>query len=120
MGSPGHPGSGKIKKTANFTHFGVPKKNASRKAPQNPKNAKKSKFRKNEAVSSNLFAYDLMANLLRLTGELGNFEFRIDGPEIWPGQNWVGGVGGGVALPPPPTNNLDVNRGWYPKGIPAK
>ena len=27
-----------------------------------------------------------MANLLRLTGELGNFGFWIDGPEIWPSQ----------------------------------
>ena len=58
-----------------------------------------------------------MANLLRLTGELGNFGFRIDGPEIWPSQKG----GGGVALPPPPpTNNLGVNRGWYPKGILAR
>ena len=36
-----------------------------------------------------------MANLLRLTDELGNFGFWIDGPEVWPGQNWVGGGGGG-------------------------
>ena len=60
-----------------------------------------------------------MANLLRLTDELGNFGFQIDGPEIWPVHNWGGG-GGGVALPPTPTNNLYVNRGWYPKGIPAR
>ena len=40
-----------------------------------------------------------MANLLRLTGELGNFGFWIDGPEIWPVQNFLGG---GVALPPTP------------------
>ena len=95
MGSPGHPGSGKIEKTAKFTHSGVPENNTSRKAPQNPKNAKKSKFRKTESVSSKLFAYDLMANLLRLTGELGNFGFWIDGPEIWPSQKGGWGVGGG-------------------------
>ena len=57
-----------------------------------------------------------MANLPRLTDELGNFGFQIDGPEIWPVQSWRGGVGGwgGLALPPTPTNNLYVNRGWYP------
>ena len=71
------------------------------------------KFRKNEAVSSEILQNDHMANLLRLTDELGNFGFWIDGPEICPGQNW------GVALNPTPTNNLDVNRGWYPKGIPS-
>ena len=59
-----------------------------------------------------------MANLLRLTDELGNFGFWIDGPEIWPVQNWVGGAG--LALPPTPTNNLYANRGWYPKGIPSR
>ena len=34
----------------------------------------------------------------------------------------IGGMGGGggVALPPTPANNLYVNRGWYPKGIPAR
>ena len=53
---------------------------------------KKSKFRQNEAVSSAIFAHDHMANLLRLTGELGNFGFWIDGPEIWPRQK--GGVNG--------------------------
>ena len=70
---------------------------------ENPKNAeksKKSKFRKNEAVSSNIFAQDHMANLLRLTGELGIFGFWIEGPEIWPSQK--GGGVAGVALPPPP------------------
>ena len=42
-----------------------------------------------------------MANLLRLTGELGNFGFWIDGPEIWPSQKGVGGWGrAGGALPP--------------------
>ena len=41
------------------------------------------------------FACDHMANLLRLTDELGNFGFWIDGPEIWPVQNWGGGRGGG-------------------------
>ena len=91
MESPGHPGSGKIEKTANFTHFAVPKKILVEKPPKTPKLQKKSKFRKNEAVSSKLFGYDHMANLLRLTSELGNFGFRIDGPEIWPGQNWGGG-----------------------------
>ena len=55
---------------------------------------KKSKFRKNEAVSSNIFYYDHMANLLKLTGELGNCGFWIDGPEIWPSQNGGGGWGG--------------------------
>ena len=43
-------------------------------------------FRKNEAVSWKLFAYDLLASLLRLTGELGNFGFWIDGLEIWASQ----------------------------------
>ena len=41
MGSPGHPGSGKIKNILNFTHFGVPKKNTSQKACKYPKDAKK-------------------------------------------------------------------------------
>ena len=31
MGSPGHPGSGKIEKTTNFTHSGVPDKNTCQK-----------------------------------------------------------------------------------------
>ena len=63
-----------------------------------------------------------MANLLRLTGELGNFGFWIDGPEIWLVQNWGGGGRwgrGGLALLSTPANNLYVNQGWYPKGIPA-
>ena len=52
MGSPGHPGSGKIEKTVNFTHSGVPEKNTNQKAPKNaPKNARTWKFRKIEAVS---------------------------------------------------------------------
>ena len=76
MGSPGHPGSGKIEKTANFTHCVVSeKKIQAEKPPKTPKMQKKSKFRKNEAVSSKPFADDLMANLLRLTGELENFGF---------------------------------------------
>ena len=40
MGSPGHPGSGEIEKSANFTHFGVPKKNTSQKPPKRPKSQK--------------------------------------------------------------------------------
>ena len=48
---------------------------------------------KNEAVPSKDFAYDRVADLLRLTAELGNFGFRIDGPEILLGQNWGGGGG---------------------------
>ena len=81
--SPGHPGSGKIKNVLNVTHFEVPEKNTSRKAPQKLQNAKqKTKFRKNEATSSKKIAYDHMANLLRLTDELGTFGCWIDGPEI--------------------------------------
>ena len=56
LGSLGHPGSGKIKKIANFARFGVPEKNTSQKAPKKAKNAKKSKFRQNEAVSSKKFS----------------------------------------------------------------
>ena len=93
LGSPGHPGSGKIKNILTFTHFGVAKKNTSQKAPKYPKNAKKkANFFKNEAVSSKNFAYDHMPNVLGLTDELGNFGSRIDGPEICPRQNWGGGV----------------------------
>ena len=83
----GHPGSGKIKNILYFIHFGVPGKNTSRKAPPKPQNARKSKFRKIEAVSSKNFDYDHMVNLLRLTDGLGNFGSGIDGPEIWPGHN---------------------------------
>ena len=43
MGSPGHPGSGKIENPANF---GVPEKNTSRKPQKRRKSQKKSKFRK--------------------------------------------------------------------------
>ena len=56
-----------------------------------------------------------MTNLLRLTGELGNFGFWIDGPEIWPSQKGGWGVGGGgeggggSPSSPPTTNNLNVN-----------
>ena len=73
LGSPGYPGSSKIKNILNFTHFGFPEKNTSQNASQNPKNTKKSKFCKNEAVSSNISDYAHMANLLRLTNELGSF-----------------------------------------------
>ena len=80
------------------------------KSPPKRKIAKKSKFRKNEAVSSKVFDCDHMANLLRLTDEFGNFGDQIDGPEIWPVQNWggwgVGLGGGGVALPPTPISNM--------------
>ena len=38
MGSPRHSGSGKIEKTTNYTHFGVPKKNTSQK-PQKRRNS---------------------------------------------------------------------------------
>ena len=50
LGSPGHPGSGKIKNILNFTHFGVPEKNESQKARKSPKMQNRSKFCKNEAV----------------------------------------------------------------------
>ena len=90
LGVPRAPGSGKIKNILNFTHFGVPKKNTSRKAPQNPKNAKKSKFRKNEAISSKLFAYDLMANLLRLTSELEILDFGSMGQRYGSAKIGVG------------------------------
>ena len=40
MGSPGHPGSGKIEKTVNFTHSGVPEKNTSQKPPKRRKSQK--------------------------------------------------------------------------------
>ena len=40
MGSPRHPGSGKIEKTANFTHFGVLKKTQV-KNPKNPQRVNK-------------------------------------------------------------------------------
>ena len=57
-----------------------------------------------------------------LTGELGNFGFWIDGREIWPSQKGGGGEGGGWAggSPSSPPDNLDVNRGWYPEGIPSQ
>ena len=76
-------------------YLGVPRapwvrqKNTSQKGPKTTKNATTSKFRKNEAISSNIFAYDHMDNLL--TGELGNCGFWIDGPEIWPSQKGGGG-----------------------------
>ena len=37
LGSPRHPRSGKIKSNLNFTHFGVPEKNTSQKAPKTPR-----------------------------------------------------------------------------------
>ena len=97
------------RKICEFHPFGGPKKTQV-KNPENPQKSKKSKFRKNEAVPSNTFAQDHMANLLRLTGELGNFGFQIDWPEIWPGQTWGGqvgwgcggGGGGGSPSSPPP------------------
>jgi hypothetical protein len=55
------------------------------RTPKSPKNAKKSKFRQNEAVSSKLLFLDPPTNVLRLTREQKNFRFWIDGPEIWPG-----------------------------------
>ena len=53
--------------------------------PRRPKNAKKLKFRQNEAVSSKILSEDPMTNVLRLTREQKIFRFWIDGPEIWPG-----------------------------------
>ena len=95
LGVPWAPWVRQNKKKLNFTYFGVPEKKQVEKPPKPPRNAKKkkSKFRKTEAVSSKNSDCNHMANLLRLTDELANFGFRVDGPEIWPSQNW--GRGGG-------------------------
>ena len=68
-----------------MARFAVPKKNTCAWTPKKPKNAKKSKFRKNEAVSSKKIGEDAMTNVLRLTGEQKIIRFWIDGPKIWPG-----------------------------------
>ena len=85
LGSLRHPGDAKIKKNAKFDRSGVPEKTQVPRTPESPKNAKKTKFRRNEAVSSKLFFLDPPPNVLRLTREQIFFRFWIDGPEIWPG-----------------------------------
>ena len=67
-----------------LARFAIPQKNTSARTPKKPKNAKKSKFRQNGAVSSKIFVEDPMTNMLRLTGEQ-KIRFWIDGPAIWPG-----------------------------------
>ena len=56
LSSLGPPGSGKIKKIAQFTCFRGPDKETSARTPKKHKDAEKSKMRKNEAVSANIFA----------------------------------------------------------------
>ena len=106
LGSLGNPGSGKIKKIADFTHFRGPEKNTSARTQKSTKTQKKLKMRKKEAASSKNFAMDDMTNHLRLTDEQRNFQFWIDGPEIWPSQKSKifpeGGAGVALASPPRP------------------
>ena len=92
------------------------------KNPQNAEKVKKIEILQKRGCSIKISYHDHMANLLRLTRELGNSGFWIDGPEIWPSQKGGGGGEGGGGKPflPPLTNNLDVNRGWYTKGIPSQ
>ena len=73
LGSPGTFGSGKIEKNREFHPLWGPRKKYKSKSPPNPQKCKKSKFRKNDAVSSKISHYNHMANLLRLTGELVKF-----------------------------------------------
>ena len=66
-----------------LARFGVPEKTPGPWTPKTPENAKKSKFRQNEAVSSKLLFLDPPTNVLRLTVEQKIIRFWIDGPKIW-------------------------------------
>ena len=75
--------------------------------PKKPKNAKKSKFRQNGAVSSKIFGKDPMANVLRLTGGQFFFDFGSMGRRYGRAKKKQGGGGGsgvgvGGALHPTP------------------
>ena len=101
-GPPGTLGPAKSKIPRISPIPGSPKKTQV-KNTQNPQKVKTSKIRKNEAVSSNISAQDHMTNLLRLTGELGNFRIL---------DRWAGDMA--------KSKRVDVNRGWYRKGIPSR